>query len=315
MDGIKIVGLGKSVPQKILTNDDLAQMVETNDEWIVSRTGIRTRHICEAESHQDLCLNAAQAAIADAGIEPDEIGACIVATVSADNVCPAAACLLQRDLGLPQDIPCFDLNAACTGFLEAMHVMECILNASARKFGLVIGCEELSRLVNWEDRSTCILFGDGAGAAVVKSSSEYAFTDTVLGCRGDEALLHIPGAGSEAPSVISMEGTAVFRFAVEMIPKCIDQVLVRKQASMDDVDCFVFHQANSRIIDHVVHKLHIPPEKCYKNIQEYGNTSAASIPLALAELKELKKIGPGAKVLMVGFGGGMTWGGTMVELA
>ncbi len=315
MDGIKIVGLGKAAPRKILTNDDLAKMVETNDEWIVSRTGIKTRHICDGESHQELCLTAAKAAIADAGITPDEIGACIVATVSADNLCPAAACLLQRDLGLPEDIPCFDLNAACTGFLEAMHVMECILNASVRKFGLVLGCEELSRLVNWEDRSTCILFGDGAGAAVVKSSSEYEFTDTVLGCRGDEALLHIPGAGCEEPSLISMEGTAVFRFAVEMIPKCIAEVLKKKQASMDDVDCFVFHQANSRIIDHVVHKLRIPPEKCFKNIQEYGNTSAASIPLALAELKEQKKIGPGSKVLMVGFGGGMTWGGALVELA
>ncbi|MCD8130068.1 MAG: ketoacyl-ACP synthase III [Lachnospiraceae bacterium] len=315
MDGIKITGLGKCVPGKVLTNEDLAQMVETSDEWIVSRTGIKTRHECTTESHEDLCLGAARAALEDAGIAPEQIGACIVATLSADNLCPAAACLLQRDLGLPEDIPCFDLDAACTGFLEAMHVMECLLNASERKFGLVVGAEALSRLVNWEDRGTCILFGDGAGAAVVECREGWPLMDTVLGCRGDEKLLHIPGAGSLEPSLISMEGTAVFRFAVEMIPKYIEQVLSRKQIGMDEVDYFVLHQANARIIDHVMHKLHIPEEKCYKNIQEYGNTSAASIPLVLAELKELKKIGPGSRVLMVGFGGGMTWGGALAELA
>ena len=273
------------------------------------------RHHCETESHNSLCAAAARQALDKAGVAPEEIGACIVATVSPDTIVPSAACALQRELGLPNDIICFDLNAACTGFLFALHTMECLLNSSPRKYGLVVGAEVLSRMVDWNDRSTCILFGDGAGAAVVECRQDWPSISAVLGCHGDEHILRIAGPGTGEPSVIQMEGTRVFKFAVEAVPWCVDQVLARTGKTMDDVDFFVFHQANARIIDLVVRKYHIPPEKYYKNIAEYGNTSAASIPLVLSELEEAGTVGPGSRVLVVGFGGGLTWGGALVEFA
>ena len=184
MNGIKIRGTGRCAPRHIITNDDMAQIVETSDEWITSRTGIKHRHHCTEETHTDLCVNAAKAALERAGVSPTEIGACIVATVSPDTIVPSAACRIQKELGLPEDIVCFDLNAACTGFLFGLHTMECLLNASSRKYGLVVGAETLSRLINWKDRGTCILFGDGAGAAVVECVEGCPATPTVLGTRG-----------------------------------------------------------------------------------------------------------------------------------
>ena len=315
MNGIKIRGTGRAVPEKVVTNQDLARIVETNDEWITSRTGIQRRHHCTGETHASLCVSAAKAALERAGVSPDQIGACIVATVTADTLVPSAACMLQRELGLPTDIPCFDLNAACTGFLYALHTMECLLNASPRKFGLVVGCEQLSRVINWEDRGTCILFGDGAGAAVVECREGWPSIGAVLGSQGDDELLRLPGIESGERGFIAMEGTKVFKFAVEAIPRCMEQVLEKAQMTAADVDFFVFHQANARIIDLAVRKFRIPPEKYYKNIQEYGNTSAASIPLVLSELQGQGKVGPGSRTLVVGFGGGLTWGGTLIEFA
>ena len=315
MNGIKICGTGRAVPEKVVTNQDLEKIVETNDEWITSRTGIQRRHHCTGETHASLCVSAAKAALDRAGISPDQIGACIVATVTADTLVPSAACMLQRELGLPTDIPCFDLNAACTGFLYALHTMECLLNASPRKFGLVVGCEELSRVINWEDRGTCILFGDGAGAAVVECREGWPSIGAVLGSQGDDELLRLPGIASGERGFIAMEGTKVFKFAVEAIPRCMEQVLEKAHMTVADVDFFVFHQANARIIDLAVRKFRIPPEKYYKNIQEYGNTSAASIPLVLSELQDQGKVGPGSRTLVVGFGGGLTWGGALIEFA
>ena len=316
MNGIKIVGTGYAAPSKIVTNDDLAKIVETNDEWITSRTGIsRRRHMAEGETFTSITVQAARKALESSGIPADQIGACIVATLSPDTLVPSAACLLQRELGLPMDIPCFDLNAACTGFLYALHTMECLLAVSERKYGLVIGAENLSRIINWEDRGTCILFGDGAGAAVVESRAEWNSISAVLGCHGDGQILRVPGVETAERSLISMEGTKVFKFAVEAVPYCMDQVLEKTGLTIDDVDFFVFHQANARIIDLVVRKYHIPQEKYYKNIAEYGNTSAASIPLVIGELHEMGKVGHGSRVLVVGFGGGLTWGGALVEFA
>ena len=315
MNGIKICGTGRAVPEKVVTNQDLEKIVETNDEWITSRTGIQRRHHCTGETHASLCVSAAKAALDRAGISPDQIGACIVATVTADTLVPSAACMLQRELGLPTDTPCFDLNAACTGFLYALHTMECLLNASPRKFGLVVGCEELSRVINWEDRGTCILFGDGAGAAVVECREGWPSIGAVLGSQGDDELLRLPGIASGERGFIAMEGTKVFKFAVEAIPRCMEQVLEKAHMTAADVDFFVFHQANARIIDLAVRKFRIPPEKYYKNIQEYGNTSAASIPLVLSELQDQGKVGPGSRTLVVGFGGGLTWGGALIEFA
>lgn len=316
MNGIKIVGTGYAAPSKIVTNDDLAKIVETNDEWITSRTGIsRRRHTAEGETFTSITVQAARKALESSGIPADSIGACIVATLTPDTLVPSAACLLQRELGLPMDIPCFDLNAACTGFLYALHTMECLLAVSERKYGLVIGAENLSRIINWEDRGTCILFGDGAGAAVVESRAEWNSISAVLGCHGDGQILRVPGVETAERSLISMEGTKVFKFAVEAVPYCMDQVLEKTGLTIDDVDFFVFHQANARIIDLVVRKYHIPQEKYYKNIAEYGNTSAASIPLVIGELHEMGKVGHGSRVLVVGFGGGLTWGGALVEFA
>lgn len=315
MNGIKIRGTGSCVPARVVTNDDLSKRVDTSDEWIVSRTGIHRRHVCEGEDLTGLCTGAAKDALARAGVSPEEIGACIVATLTPDAVVPSAACLLQRELGLPEDIICFDLNAACTGFVFALHTMECLLNASPRKLGLVVGGEVLSRIVDWDDRSTCILFGDGAGAAVVECQEGWPTIGAELGVRGDDELLHAAGPGCSTPSLLSMDGKKVFKFAVEAVPHCIDQVLARRGKTVDDVDFFVFHQANARIIDLAAQKCHIPPEKYCKNIQEYGNTSAASIPLLLSELQEQGKVKSGSSALLVGFGGGLTWGGALVEFA
>nr|WP_325213147.1 beta-ketoacyl-ACP synthase III [uncultured Oscillibacter sp.] len=316
MNGIKIRGTGRSAPGKLVTNRDLEKVVDTSDEWITARTGIKTRRHCgEGETISAVTVQAARRALEDARVSPEEIGACIVATVTPDTLVPSAACTLQRELGLPKDIPCFDLNAACTGFLFALHTMECLLNASPRKFGLVVGAENLSRVINWADRGTCILFGDGAGAAVVECREGWPSVSAVLGCHGNGELLRLPGPEAGEPSYISMEGTRVFKFAVEAVPWCVDQVLKKTGRTVEDVDFFVFHQANARIIDLAVRKYHIPPEKYYKNIAEYGNTSAASIPLVLSELREQGRIGPGSRILAVGFGGGLTWGGCLIEFA
>lgn len=316
MSGIKLKGTGLGIPSKIVTNDDMAKIVETNEEWITTRTGISTRHhLAEGETIQALTEEAARKALASAGVQPQEIGACIVATLTSNTLVPSAACLVQKALGLPNDIICFDLNAACTGFLFALHTMECLLAASPRKYGLVIGAENLSRITNWEDRSTCILFGDGAGAAVVEFRQDWPSIHAVLGCHGDAELLHVPGVETCDHSLISMEGTQVFKFAIQAVPYCVEEVLRRSGKTVEDVDLFVFHQANARIIDAAVKRYHIPPEKVYKNIQDYGNTSAASIPLVLGELHEQGRIRPGDAILVVGFGGGLTWGGALVEFA
>lgn len=315
MNGIKIRGTGRCVPLNTVTNDDLSQRMDTNDAWITSRTGIRCRHHCTDESPAQLCVEAGRGALERSGVSPDQIGVCIVATLTPENLCPSTACTLQQELGLPTDCLCFDLNAACTGFLFGLHTAECLLNASQKKFALVVGGEALSRILNREDRTTCILFGDGAGAAVVECREGWPSIGAVLGCRGDREILHVDGPGSGKPSQVSMEGTKVFKFAVETVPKCMDQVLNRHNMTAEDVDFFVFHQANARIIDLVVRKYNIPAEKYYKNLAEYGNTSAASIPLVLSELEDQGKIGPGSRLLLVGFGGGLTWGGALVEFA
>ena len=315
MNGIKLRGLGRCVPAQSVTNDDLAKTVDTSDAWITARTGIRSRRRCTEETHTELCVTAARRALAQAGITPADIGACIVATVSADTIVPSAACMLQRELGMPEDTPCFDLNAACTGFIYALHTMECLLNAAPRKFGLVVGAEALSKVVDWTDRGTCILFGDGAAAAVVECREGWPSIGAVLGSRGDDVLLRLPGLGRGEPNVLSMEGTQVFKFAVETVPACMDAVLAKAGLTAEDIDFFVFHQANARIIDLAVRKYRIPPEKYYKNIDHDGNTAAASVPLVLSELYEQGRIGPGSRLLTVAFGGGLTWGGAVLELA
>lgn len=315
MSGIRIKSCGGCAADRIVTNDDLAANIDTSDAWIFSRTGIRQRRCCEQETQLTLCEKAARDALERSGIAPNEIGVCIVATMSPENLMPATSCMLQSALGLEGDTLCFDLNAACSGFVYALHTMECLLAGAKKKLGLVVGGEALSRIVDWTDRGTCILFGDGAGAAIVEWKEEWPSIGTVTGCEGGSELLFAPGPGSGKKSLIAMDGQKVFKFAVETVSRTIDDVLARHDARLEDVDVFVFHQANERIIDLVAKRHRIPPQKVFKNIQHYGNTSAASIPLALSELSAQGGVHPGSRVLIVGFGGGLTWGGALVEFA
>ncbi|MEQ2456267.1 beta-ketoacyl-ACP synthase III [Flavonifractor hominis] len=316
MNGIKLLSTGSALPRQCLTNEDMARRVDTSDEWIVSRTGIRSRHHCTGEeTHTGLCLAAARQALERSGISPEQIGVCIVATLSADSLTPATACVLQRELGFPEDTVCFDLNAACSGFVYALHTAQCLLAAAPRKLGLVLGAEVLSRITDFTDRSTCVLFGDGAGAAVVEWREDYPSLHAVLGCRGNQEALYVPGVNTASPSFIHMDGQAVFRFAVEALPRCTRQVLEQAGLTADQVDRFVFHQANQRIIDFAVKKLGVDPAKCTGNIARTGNTSAASVPILLDELVCAGQLRSGQKALCVGFGGGLTWAGALLELA
>ena len=315
MNGIKLLATGSALPAREVTNEDMAQMVDTSDAWIASRTGIRARRHCSGgESHTSLCLAAARRALERSGVEPGQVGVCIVATLTPDRLTPAAACVLQKELGLPEDTVCFDLNAACSGFVYALHTAQCLLAASRRKFGLVLGAEVLSRVTDYTDRGTCVLFGDGAAAALVEWREDYPSIHAVLGCRGNTEVLYTPGVNTGAPSHIHMEGQSVFRFAVETVPRCISQVLEEAGLAAEDVDRFVFHQANQRIIDLAERKLGLPAEKCTGNIAHTGNTSAASVPLLLDELVRTGALRPGQRALCVGFGAGLTWAGALLEM-
>ena len=316
MSGIKLLATGSALPQHVITNHDLEQIMDTSDQWISSRTGIRARRHCRGEeSHTGLCLEAAKKALERGGIRPHQIGVCLVATLTPDHLTPATACVLQRELGLLEDTVCFDLNAACSGFVYALHTAECLLAAAERKYALVLGAEVLSRVIDMADRSTCVLFGDGAGAALVQWREDYPSIHAVLGCRGDDQMLTIPGVNTGAPSVVHMDGQGVFRFAVEALPRCARQVAQKAGITLEEVDRFVFHQANQRIINFAVKKLGVDPAKCTGNIEHTANTSAASVPILLDELVEEGEVKPGDKVLCVGFGGGLTWAGALLEVA
>ena len=316
MNGIKLISTGSALPSQTVTNQDLAARVDTSHDWILSRTGIASRRHCTgSEDHISLCLAAAKQALERAGIHPHQVGACLVATLSPDFLTPAAACLVQQELGLLEDTICFDLNAACSGFVYGLHIAECLLGTTPRPYGLVIGGEVLSRLLDFTDRSTCVLFGDGAGAALVEWNKDYPSFCGVLGCRGNREALMVPGANASAPSFVHMDGQAVFRFAVEALPRCVKAVSEKSGIPLEAVDRFVFHQANQRIIDFSVKKLKIDRAKCAGNISYTGNTSAASIPLLLDELVSAGAIVSGQRAMCVGFGGGLTWAGGLLELA
>lgn len=318
MSGVKIVGTGSAVPSRVMTNDDMAKIVDTSDEWISSRTGIRSRHYCDAEAgetHRSLVRDAAFRALEAAGLTADQVGVCLVATFTADTCTPSAACVLQADLGMPEDTLCFDLNAACAGFVYGLHVAECLLPGAKRPYALVVGIDTLSRVMDFTDRTTCVLFGDGAGAAVLECREDYPQLYAVWGSRGDDASLYAPGVGCDEPSYLHMDGRAVFRFATEVMPRATKEVLDAAGITADEVDRFVYHQANKRIVDYSVKKLGLDPAKCEGNIDHMGNTSAGSVPILLDELVRAGKIVPGNRVLMAGFGAGLTWAGALAELA
>lgn len=315
MSGIRLLGAGSAVPAQVVTNDDMARIVDTSDEWIVSRTGIRERRKCAGETQLQLVTEAAKKALAMAGIAPEELGAVLVATFTSETAVPSTAVLLQRDLGLREDTVCFDISAACSGFIYALHTAECLLAASRRKYGLVVGAEVLTRVTDYADRSTCILFGDGAGAAVVEWREDWPSICARLHARGDDRVIRLAGLNTGEPALVHMEGQAVFKFALEAVPAVIDEVLAAAGVSVDGVDCVVFHQANRRIIDGVLRRCGVPAEKCLVNVDRYGNTSAASVGLALDETIRSGMLKSGGKALCLGFGGGLTWGGCLLEMA
>ena len=290
MSGLQLIATGGAIPGRTVTNEDLSRMVDTSDEWITSRTGIRTRHWCtEDESAATLAISAAKQALARSGLAPAQIGCCICATLSAPDATPSVACQVQAALGLPEDRPALDVNAACSGFLYGIAVARGLLTTLGGQYALVIGCEALSRLMDPADRSTCVLFGDGAGAAIFQlSDTPFALT---LGARGSD-VLHAGGPNRTGSAPITMDGKAVFRFAVDALPKCLHTVLDETQLTLDDLEWVVCHQANSRIIDHCVRALKADPAKFYKNMDRHGNTSAASIPVALNELAENGQLQP-----------------------
>lgn len=312
MNGLKLLATGRCLPAAAVTNEDMRRYVDTSDEWITTRTGIRQRYFCaEGENALTLACGAARQALADSGIPKEELGCVVCATVSADYATPSLSCLVQAELGLPEEIPVLDLNAACSGFLYAVAVARGLLAQNGKKYALIIGCEVLSRLMNMSDRSTCVLFGDGAGAAVFEAGADFPFY-ALQGARGDKAIL-ANGPGPLAPE-LSMDGRAVFRFAVEALPHCIQGIQDQSGLSLAEIDWVVCHQANERIIDHCVKKLKAPAEKFYKNMARYGNTSAASIPIALDEMNRDGKLKPGQKILCVGFGGGLTWAAALFTI-
>lgn len=311
LKGIHIIATGHYAPPKVVTNDDLSQIVDTSDEWIRKRTGIERRHFSEGEKNVDIAVKAAQMAIEHADIDLNDLAACIVATFSPDYFVPSVACLIQKELGLPEDMPSFDINAACSGFLYALQVARGMLLQSEKKYALVVGSEIISKVLDMEDRGTCILFGDGAGAAIIELSDEKQYV-SYLGARGNDEYIFCPNADGEKHTV-HMDGSAVFRFAVSTVPMCINKVLEKAGISKDDVDFYVCHQANRRIIESVAAKLDIPIEKFYMNLQEYGNTSAASVPIAISEMNDAGLFKPGMKILSVGFGAGLTWAGALME--
>ena len=310
---LRLIATGGALPGRTVTNEDLSRMVDTSDEWITTRTGIRARHWCgENESAATLAIAAAKQALSRSGLAPADISCCICATLSAPDATPSVACQIQAALSLPENCPALDVNAACSGFLYGTAVARGLLATMGGRYALVVGCEALSRLIDPTDRSTCVLFGDGAGAAVFELTSASVPFAVTLGARGDAAI-HAGGPSREGSAPITMDGKAVFRFAVDALPRCLHAVLEETGKTLDELDWVVCHQANSRIIDHCVRALKAAPAKFYKNMERHGNTSAASIPVALNELAESGQLKPGQLLACIGFGGGLTWGGMIVE--
>ena len=312
MSAPRILATGRCLPERVVTNEDLSRTVDTNDQWVFSRTGIHQRHFCTSETGLDLAVSAARQAMDRAGVTAADIGVCLVGTFTPDHASPSTACLLQRELGLGEDTLCFDLNAACAGFLYGLKTAHALLSDAPRPCALVVGAEVISRVMDHTDRGTCVLFGDGAGAAVVRRDASRRW-HAVFGTRGDPDSIRVQGPGP-LPSAIHMDCRAVFRFAVEVVEQSIRQLLEREGlVSINDLDLVVCHQANARIIDFVAKRLGAREGLFFKNMDRYGNTSAASIPIALDELVQSGALRPGMRVLTVGFGGGLTWAGALLR--
>ena len=326
-----IRAIGVRTPERKLTNAELSKMVDTSDEWIQTRSGISERRIAgPGENPSDLGAQASAQALQRAGLTPADVDLLIVATMTPDVPFPSTACLLQAKLGLRRDIPCFDISAACSGFLYALQVARHFINTGNRTTALVIGAEKLSSLINWQDRNTCVLFGDGAGAVVIRRDDEGGINapgrvlSTVMGSDGNLAdLLKVSGGGSACPitaenadsrpNTIHMEGRETFKHAVTRMLEAAQQVLEMAGLTAADVSLVIPHQANARIISAIADRLNLPLDRVFMNLDKYGNTSAATIPVALDEANKAGRLKKGDVILLVAFGGGFTWASSVVR--
>lgn len=322
---VAIVGTGSYVPERVLTNFDLEKMVDTTDEWIFTRSGIRERRIARPdEASSDMGAIAARRALEAAGTAPEEVDMIVVATITPDMLFPNTACFVQN-LIRARNAFCFDLEAACCGFLYSMEVAEQFISSGAVRTALVIAADKLSAVTDWTDRSTCVLFGDGAGAAVLRAVEDGSgIINTVMGSDGSlTGLLQLPGGGSRTPAspesverklhCMKMEGREVFKHAVKAMSDAAQEVLKRAGLTVDDVDCLIPHQANTRIIQAIGERLGIPIGKTFMNLEKYGNMSGASIPVALDEAVRGGRVRKGDIVLLVAFGGGFTWSASLLH--
>ena len=319
-DPISITGLGSYVPERVLTNDELSTIVDTSDEWIMERTGIRERRIAAPEEAlTDLALPAARSALAQAGVDAKDVDLLVCATVTPDMMFPTSSALLADALGAP-DAAAYDLLAGCTGFMYAVAQAYGMMAAGLSQRALVVGGDVLSRILDWTDRSTLVLFGDGAGAVVLEKVEQRGFLGFELGADGGGGLhLSLPGSGSRRAEgatgngLVHMNGREVFKFATRVLVSSAEALLERCGVAVEDVDVYVPHQANVRIMDHAAQKLGIPRDRMVVNVDRYGNTSSGSIPLALADAQREGRLQKGDLVLMTGMGAGLTWGSGLIE--
>jgi 3-oxoacyl-[acyl-carrier-protein] synthase III len=315
---IGITGLGTHVPERVLTNDELSRLVDTTDEWILERTGIRERRIAaDEEALTDIARPAARAALSDAGIGPEDVDLLICATVTPDMMFPTSSALLADELGMPK-AAAYDLLAGCTGFVYAIAQAYAMLASGLSTRALVVGGDVLSKILDWEDRSTLVLFGDGAGAVVMEPVERGGFLGFELGADGGGGEhLWLPGSGSrrfeDPDAYVKMNGREVFKFATRVLVYSAEQILAECGKVVDDVDVYIPHQANKRIIDYAAGKLGIPLERTVVNVDRYGNTSSGSIPLALDDARSEGRLSDGALILMTGMGAGLTWGSALIE--
>ncbi|MCI9492438.1 MAG: ketoacyl-ACP synthase III [Lachnospiraceae bacterium] len=318
----KIIGTGSCLPDRSATNDYLSTIMDTSDQWIHSRTGIHKRHLVSSEEETTLTLavNAANAALEDAGILPAQLDLILVATVSSDFITPSTACMVQKALGACH-ATAFDINAACSGFLFALNTVDAYFQSGACQTALIIGVETLSKIIDWSDRSTCVLFGDGAGAVVAKASEEGMVASIqgsdgtggdILICKNRTNNNPYIATGTD-PGYLSMNGQEVFKFAVKKVPECIQSLLAQTGLCASDVTYYLLHQANYRIITSIARKLKLPIEKFPSNVERCGNTSAASIPILLDEVHKEGKLSEGDILLLSGFGAGLTWGAALLK--
>jgi len=322
---VSIIGTGSYVPEKILTNEDLSRMVDTSDEWITTRTGIKQRRIAAKDEHtSDMAAKAALKAIEQAKISPAEIDLILVATATPDMLFPATACFVQKKIAATK-AACLDISAACAGFLFGVEIAQQFITSHTYDTVLVIGADKLTAITNWSDRNTCILFGDGAGAAILRHrGGSHGVISTHIGSDGQYTdILFMPGGGSRCPitrenvdlnlQTIHMTGKEVYKHAVTAMLSAAEKALEQAGLRIEDIACVIPHQANMRIIEGIADRLGIPLEKFYVNLDRYGNTSAAAVAIALDEANRSGRIKPGDYVLMVVFGGGLTWAGTVIE--